>query len=81
MDKKSRQEDIENEWNFYFAKGEYTYHFWINKIKRNRILISKCEYSCAFLSSGYKELFSMPATKENYKKACEMVRDLFKGEK
>lgn len=32
-------------------------------------------------TSGEYEIYEKDATKENYEKACKMVRDLFKGEK
>lgn len=46
------------------------------EVKKNEYIeIAENEYEELFYKSGEE------ATKENYEKACEMVRDLFKGEK
>lgn len=76
-------EDIEDEYEFYFTCQDYKSKssnpcgmFVVNKkgTLKNYILVRNV--------SHYPNIFTFdaPATKENYEKACEIVRDLFKGE-
>ena len=63
-------EDIENVYEFLFISknGNFDKLSVEKKGYKSKIYIMSCQYI-------------KPATKENYEKACEIVRDLFKGEK
>ena len=63
-------EDIENVYEFLFISknGNVDKLSVEKKGYKSKIYIMSCQYI-------------KPATKENYEKACEIVRDLFKGEK
>lgn len=78
-------EDLPIEWDFYFVKDKYMFHFgYENHNGDQRVIVSKCEYACEYGSDGYHVIYEKfgNATKENYIKACEIVRDLFnKGDK
>ena len=66
-------EEIESDFTFRFIKDGIDYIFTVDK-----------KYDLIGIDSVYDprfEEFNEPATKENYEKACEMVRGLFKGEK
>lgn len=67
-------EEIEKKYDFYFYIKDTSYNFHVNKDLR------RIEFSKDFIGTIF--LFrSKEFTKENYEKACEIVRDLFKGEK
>ena len=66
-------EDIEYKYSFDFLVNQRLYGFRVNK-DNDQICIFK-------YNSIVGDIFNKFATKENYEKACEMVRDLFKGEK
>lgn len=77
-------EDIEDNYEFYFTCQDYKSKssnpcgmFVVNKkgTLKNYILVRNV--------SHYPNIFTFdePATKENYERACEIVRDLFGGEK
>ena len=63
-------EDIQNEYSFKFVVDQILYKFIVTK-NNNAIGI--------YNATTEPDLFTAPATKENYEKVCEMVRDLFKG--
>lgn len=63
-------EDIENCYGFYFFNNEDRYSF---EVKKN----SYIEFCCNSLENIFVAN-GVSATKENYIKACEMVRDLFR---
>ena len=65
-------EDIENSFTFRWFTDGNEYVFTVNK-EDDILLIG--------LAFEYCNEFDKPATKENYEKACEIVRDLFTGEK
>ena len=67
-------EDIEKEYSFNFFVGDNSYYFIAHKRLQNIDCVVNNHYS--LFSYRDKE-----CTKENYEKACEIVRDLFKGEK
>lgn len=67
-------------WDFYFVKDKHMFHFgYENYNGDKRVIVSKCEYACEYGSDGYHVIYEKfgNATKENYIKACEIVRDLF----
>jgi hypothetical protein len=64
-------EVIENSFTFRWFTDGNEYVFTVNK-EDDILLIG--------LAFEYCNEFDKPATKENYEKACEIVRDLFKGE-
>lgn len=67
-------EEIEKKYSFYFYIKDTSYNFHVNKDLR------RIEFSRDFIGTIF--LFrSKEFTKENYEKACEIVRDLFKGGK
>ena len=68
-------DDIDKEYIFNFIKHLERVHFGVSKIKN-----SLCPEGFICVRSD-EVLFAEFATKENYEKACEIVRDLFKGEK
>lgn len=73
-------EDLPIKWDFYFVKDKYMFHFgYENYNGDKRVIVSKCEYACEYGSDGYHVIYEKfgNATKENYIKACEIVRDLF----
>ena len=69
-------EDIDDYYEFYFRNG-------INNIDDYWIRVKKNEY-IEVVEDEYETIFDVhknEVTKENYEKACEIVRGLFKGEK
>lgn len=88
-------EEIKDTYEFHFTCQNYTHKrtdgiietvytpqcfmFYVHKSEQpnyNRVMIRNYRIYAVNI-----EVFDEPATKENYEKACEMVRDLFKGEK
>lgn len=62
-------EDVKNEYSFKFVVDQILYKFIVTK-NNNAIGI--------YNATTEPDLFTAPATKKNYEKACEIVRDLFK---
>lgn len=67
-------EDIDRKYQFKFMWKDLIIRFSVLKYV-NIIRIEDDDDECK------ETYFDKPATKENYEKACEIVRDLFKGEK
>ena len=72
-------EDLGDKYIYTFVNGHIEYTFSAIKNKKH-YCIGVIEYS--LFDGSHNHLIDIEkATKENYIKACEMVRDLFKGEK
>ena len=66
---------------FTFVLRNEVYVFRVNQFK-DEIRISKIEYDGLLFNDRETTLYLADTfTKENYEKACEIVRDFFKGEK
>lgn len=65
-------EDIERYYDYIFVLDNIQVIFAVEK--QNSITVQSC-------IDNYFEKYASDVTKENYEKACEIVRDLFKGEK
>lgn len=69
-------EDIEDYFFIFVNQTKDEYILW-----KFEVIKGKHANSCISIWNDKYELYVADATKENYEKACEIVRDLFKGEK
>ena len=72
-------EDIQGWYCFRFISNNDFIEFMVNYDYYEETTRYDCNEIKIFNESQESILFSEPATKENYIKACEIVRDLFKG--
>lgn len=70
-------EDIENEYLFNFVVNNEHLHFFVNKERELISVMNEAHFYLIF----HKANVSKNLLKKGYEKACEIVRDLFKGEK
>lgn len=64
-------EEIKESYKFNFIKDNSLITL---SLEKSKWLLVDCQDKCYYSEFGFK------VTKENYEKACEIVRDLFKGE-
>lgn len=72
-------DDIKCNYEFAFVKSEDN-NLWNNLWKFNVFIGKEKDTGIITITDIKGSIFTEHATKENYEKACEIVRDLFKGE-